>query len=89
MKAFKTSSYGIRIEEKEILEFGEKSVFYLSHNGKRQSQLISTHYESWHKTKQEAIDYITNRVKNEIERLEYNLTQKKQLLEKVNQLYKN
>ena len=67
---------GETIKEKEIISKTEKTVTYLTERGTKTRENIITEWQSWHDTKQDAIDYYENKINKKIESLkrtiEYN-----------------
>ena len=71
IKMYQTSRWSNNIKEKEFVEVSDKSVFYINERtGKKERELISTNYHTWHKSKEEAIEWLKNKYELQIKRAE-------------------
>lgn len=74
---FKTG-HGIEINEVEVMRVSDKSVYFMR-SGKEQRELINTEWNSYHKTKEDAIDFLVAQQKSKIQNAS-------QMLEKQNKI---
>lgn len=74
-----------RIEEFEIIKETEKQVVYMSERGREEREAKISDWQSWHNSKEDAINYLVLKKQKEIniclKRIEY-------LKEEINRIYK-
>jgi len=83
MKVFKTSSWGERIVEREIIEMTDKSIFYLNNNGNKKRDAIHAKYSSHFKTRDEALSFLRKQHEDKIERLQRQIKNEQDLLNEL------
>ena len=83
---YRVSGFGmLKITEREIIKQSEKSVWFLRKSSDSEKlieerELKSTQYYKWFNTKEEAIEYVKNRLESQIELKINELQCKKELL---------
>ena len=71
IKMYKTSSWSNKITEKEFIEVSDKSVFWINERtGKKERELITSYYHTWHKSKEDAVKWLKNKYELQIKRAE-------------------
>ena len=71
IKMYQTSIGSNKIREKEFIEVSDKSVFWISERtGKKERELITSNYNNWHKSKEDAVKWLKNKYELQIERAE-------------------
>ncbi len=82
MIMYMTTNWSFKIEEKEVDKVSDKFVFYA-----RTRERISNSWHKWHKTKEEAIEYMRKNCIREIEEVENDLSNAKEQLEEFELMY--
>lgn len=84
VKMYRTTDYKNEIIEKEFIEVSDKSVYWINERtGKKARELISTNYYIWHKSKEEAVLWLKNRLEKKIEIAEDNIKRARQALSEL------
>ena len=83
MKVYRTNTWSNQIEEKEVIETNDKSIFYLNYKGKRTRDARVSNYTVWHDTKEQAIEHLKKQWNNEIDSLNTKLEKYKALLNEI------
>ena len=87
VKMYRTSNWGNEIIEKELIEVSDKSVFWINERtGKKDRELISTNYHIWHKSKEEAIEWLKNKWERQIKTAESSISNSRQMLSELGSL---
>jgi len=81
---YRTSSWKNEIVEKEFIEVSDKSVFWINERtGKKDRELITTNYHIWHKSKEEAVNWLKNKWERQIANAERQISEAKSLLSEL------
>lgn len=81
VKMYRTSSWTNEIVEKEFIEVSDKSVFWINERtGKKDRELITTNYHIWHKSKEDAVNWLKNKWERKISNAERQISEAKSLL---------
>lgn len=62
MKIYRTSKYNIEIEEIEAERITENRIYFAQGADSRKWAAINSHYEQYHKTIEDAVEYLFSRV---------------------------
>ena len=73
MKKYRTTKYGIEIEEVEVTRETDISVFTIGHTGKECRAAKVNDHERYHDTWSAAHDYLTERERKNVESLQERL----------------
>ena len=78
---YRTLSWKNEIVEKEFIEVSDKSVFWINKKtGKKDRELIATNYHIWHKSKEDAVNWLKNKWERQISNAERQISEAKILL---------
>ena len=78
---YRTSSWKNEIVEKEFIEVSDKSVFWINERtGKKDRELITTNYHIWHKSKEDAVNWLKNKWERQISNAERQISEAKSFL---------
>lgn len=80
------TTYGIKLEEFEVLKSTEKSIWFINKSGKQDRELRHTDSYQWHETKQAAIDFLLKKYIGEKKRLENRIAQVSEQIEAIKAL---
>lgn len=58
-----------KIEEFEVIKETEKQVVYINERGRSEREAKTADWQSWHNSKEEAIEFMVDRKRKEIEHL--------------------
>jgi hypothetical protein len=67
IKMYLTVNYSDEMTERVFVKVSDKSVFWINEKtGKQERALILSNYHRWHKSKQDAINYLKERMERQM-----------------------
>jgi len=84
---FKTNTYSFRIEERECTKVTDKSIYWINDSGKEERALISSSWVDWHRTKEEAVNFMIKIKENAITRHNSDIEKLRAEINKIKELY--
>jgi hypothetical protein len=75
-----------RVEEFEIIKETEKQIVYTNEYGRIEREAKISDWQSWHKSKEEAVNFLIAKKQKEIDILQRQIDYKKEEMEKIHRL---
>jgi len=86
---YRVQGWGNQIEKLEVIKTSEKSVWFATSRGNESRELKETSYQKWFESKNEAKDFLVNKLNKDVASAEWKLKKAKAELESLLKEFEN